>query len=323
MDREDWGSLAAFAVVAEERSFTRAAARLGVSPSALSHTLRRLEQRLGVQLLARSTRSVSTTQAGERLLLRLDPAIGEISQAVEELGARAGRVSGHIRISAPGEAARRVITPMLPKFVEKYPDIVVEVLIEQAFTDIVARRMDAGIRLGESLAKDVVAVPVSGPLRMAVIATPAYLKKHGAPNTPRDLRGHRCINIRLASAGSIYKWEFERGGEKMEIAVDGPLVFDSGGMVLDAALAGVGLGYVLEDRALELIRKGALTRVLADWCPPFPGFYLYYPGRRQLSPALAAFIEALRTPARRRTTGLSTTTGKRRQPAPKPRPTGS
>jgi DNA-binding transcriptional LysR family regulator len=298
MDREDWGSLAAFAVVAEERSFTRASARLGVSPSALSHTLRRLEEKLGVQLLARSTRSVSTTQAGERLLARLNPAISEIAGAVEQLGAISGRPSGHIRISAPGEAARRVIAPALPKFVDDYPEIIVEVLIEQAFTNIVERRLDAGIRLGESLAKDAVAVPVSGPLRMAVIGSPAYLKRHGLPKTPRDLRSHRCINLRLASAGTLYKWEFERGAEKMEIAVDGPLVFDAGGMVVDAALAGVGLGYVLEDRALDHIKSGALVRVLADWCPPFPGFYLYYPGRRQLSPALAAFIDAIRVPSR-------------------------
>jgi DNA-binding transcriptional LysR family regulator len=297
MDREDWGSLAAFAVVAEERSFTRAAARLDVSPSALSHTLRRLEEKLGVQLLARSTRSVSTTQAGERLLARLNPAINEISTAVEQLGEISGRPSGHIRISAPGEAARRVIAPALPKFVEAYPDIVVEVLIEQAFTNIVERRLDAGIRLGESLEKDVVAVPVSGPLRMAVIASPAYLKRRGVPKTPRDLRSHRCINLRLPSAGTIYKWEFERGAEKMDIAVDGPLIFDAGGMVVDAALAGIGLGYVLEERALDCFKSGALVRVLADWCPPFPGFYLYYPGRRQVSPALAAFIDAVRVPS--------------------------
>jgi DNA-binding transcriptional LysR family regulator len=299
MDREDWGSLAAFAVVAEERSFTRAAARLGVSPSALSHTIRRLEEKLRVQLLARSTRSVSTTQAGERLLARLNPAIAEISSAVEQLGELSGKPAGHIRISAPGEAARRVIAPALPKFVEAHPDIVVEVLIEQAFTNIVERRLDAGIRLGESLEKDVVAVPVSPPLRMAVVASPAYVKRHGFPRTPRELRSHRCINVRLPSAGTLYKWEFERGAEKMEVAVDGPLIFDAGGMVLDAALAGVGLGYVLEDRAREHLKSGALVRLLADWCPPFPGFHLYYPGRRQLSPALAAFIDAIRVPGPR------------------------
>ncbi len=297
MDREDWGSLAAFAVVAEERSFTRAAARLGVSPSALSHTLRRLEEKLGVQLLARSTRNVSTTQVGERLLAQLNPAINEISNAIEQLAQTSGRPSGHVRISAPGEAARRVIAPALPRFVKDYPDIVVEVLVEQAFTNIVERRLDAGIRLGESLAKDVVAVPVSAPLRMAVIASPAYLKRHGVPKTPRDLRSHRCINMRLPSAGTNYKWEFERGAEKVDVAVDGPLIFDSGDMVMEAALAGLGLGYVLEDRALQYRKAGTLVRLLAEWCPAFPGFYLYYPGRRQLSPALAAFIQAVRVPS--------------------------
>jgi len=297
MGREDWGSLAAFAVVAEERSFTRASVRLGVSPSALSHTMRRLEQRLGMQLLARSTRSVSTTQAGERLLARLNPAISEISIAIEELREISGRPSGHIRISAPGEAARRIIAPGLPRFVEAYPGITVEVLIEQAFTNIVERRLDAGIRLGESLEKDVVAVPVSGPLRMAVIASLAYVKRHGTPRTPRELRSHRCINLRLPAAGTIYKWEFERGAEKMEVAVDGPLIFDAGGMIVDAALAGLGIGYVLEDRAREHFKAGTLVRLLQDWCPPFPGFHLYYPGRRQLSPALGAFIEAIRVRA--------------------------
>lgn len=294
MDREDWGSLAAFAVVAEERSFTRASGRLRVSPSALSHAMRRLEERLGVQLLARSTRSVSTTQAGERLLARLGPAIVDITHAVEELGASAGRPSGHIRISVPGEAARRVISPKLPGFIAMHPDIVVEILIEPAFTDIVARRLDAGIRLGESLEKDVVAVPVSGPLRMAVVGSPAYLNAYGVPKTPRDLRSHRCINIRLASAGTLYKWEFERGAEKVDVAVEGPLVFDDGAMVVDAVLAGVGLGYVLEERTTDYVKSGALTRVLAEWCPPFPGFHLYYPGRRQISPALATFIDAIR-----------------------------
>lgn len=300
MQREDWGSLAAFAVVAEERSFTRASVRLGVSPSALSHTMRRLEQRLGMQLLARSTRSVSTTQAGERLLARLNPAISEISTAIEQLREISGRPSGHIRISASGEAARRIIAPALPRFVEAYPDITVEVLIEQAFTNIVERRLDAGIRLGESLEKDVVAVPVSGPLRMAVIASPAYVKRHGTPRTPRELRSHRCINLRLPAAGTIYKWEFERGAEKMEVAVDGALIFDAGDMIVDAALAGLGIGYVLEDRAREHFKAATLVRLLQEWCPPFPGFHLYYPGRRQLSPALAAFIDAIRVRAPRK-----------------------
>ena len=300
MDREDWGSLAAFAVVAEERSFTRGAARLGVSPSALSHTMRRLEERLHVQLLARSTRSVSTTEAGERLLARLRPALDEISGAVEDLGRLLGRPSGHVRLTCSRTAARMVIAPALPRFAQNYPDVVVEVLIDAALTDIVARRFDAGVRLGESLEKDVVAVPVTGPLRMAVVGTPRYFATHPAPRTPHDLRQHRCINFRLPTAGTIYKWEFEQGRHKVEVGVDGPLVFDDEHMVLDSALAGLGLAYMIEDQVASLLKAGTLTRVLDDWCAPFPGFFLYYPGRRQVSPALAAFIEAVRAPAKPR-----------------------
>ena len=300
MDREDWGSLAAFAVVAEERSFTRAAARLGVSPSALSHTMRRLEGRLRIQLLARSTRNVSTTEAGERLLARLDPAIEEISNAVEDLGRLLDRPSGHVRITASRSAARMVVAPVLPRFIETYPEIVVEILIDAGLTNIVAQRFDAGIRLGESLEKDVVAVAVTGQLRMAVVASPQYFASHPAPSTPHDLGNHRCINFRLPTAGTIYKWEFEQRRQKMEVAVDGPLVFDDEGMIIDAAAAGVGLAYVIEEQVASLLHAGALARALEDWCPPFPGFFLYYPGRRQVSPALAAFIDAIRGPAKSR-----------------------
>jgi DNA-binding transcriptional LysR family regulator len=300
MDRENWGSLAAFAVIAEERSFTRAAARLGVSPSALSHTMRRLEERLRIQLLARSTRSVSTTQAGERLLARLGPAIEEIAGAVEDLGRLLDRPSGHVRITASRTAARMVVAPMLPRFTRSYPEIVVEILIDPALTNIVAQRFDAGIRLGESLEKDVVAVPVTGPLRMAVVGSPQYFASHPAPTTPHDLRRHRCINFRLPTAGTIYRWEFEQRHHKVEVGVDGPLIFDDEGMVIDAVLAGVGLAYIVEEQVAPLLRAGALSRVLEDWCPPFPGFFLYYPGRRQVSPALAAFIGAIRVPAKAR-----------------------
>jgi len=300
MDREDWGSLAAFVVVAEERSFTRAAARLAVSPSALSHTMRRLEERLRVQLLARSTRSVSTTAAGERLLIRLGPAIEDITRAVEDLGRLLDRPSGHIRITASRSAAQMVITPVLPRFVQSFPDIVVETLIEPGLTDIVARRFDAGIRLGESLEKDVVAVPVTGPLRIAVVAAPHYFVKHPQPTTPHDLSKHRCINFRLPAAGTIYKWEFEQGRHKVDVGVEGPLIFDDEDMVIEAALAGLGLAYVIEDQVTSLLQAGALSRVLEDWCPPFPGFFLYYPGRRQISPALAAFIDVVRVPAKSR-----------------------
>lgn len=300
MSREDWGSLAAFAAVAEERSFTRAAARLGVSPSALSHSMRRLEERLHIQLLARSTRSVSTTEAGERLRVRLGPAMEEISNAIEDLGRLLDRPSGHIRITASRTAARMVVAPVLSRFTRSYPEVVVEILIDPALTNIVAQRFDAGIRLGESLEKDVVAVPVTGQLRMAVVGSPHYFASHPAPSTPHDLRKHRCINFRLLSAGAIYKWEFERGHHKVDVGVDGPLVFDDEGMVVEAALAGIGLGYLIEDQVASLLRTGALSRVLEDWCPPFPGFFLYYPGRRQASPALAAFIDAIRVPAKAR-----------------------
>ena len=298
MDREDWGSLVAFAAVAEERSFTRAAARLGVSPSALSHTLRRLEERLRIQLLARSTRSVSTTEAGERLLARLRPAIEEIAGAVEELGRLLERPSGHVRITASRTAARMVVAPILPRFTQTYPEIVVEILINPALTNIVAQRFDAGIRLGESLEKDVVAVPVTGPLRMAVVGSPQYFASHPAPVTPHDLSQHRCINFRLPSAGTLYKWEFKKARHGVEVGVEGPLIFDDEGMVTDAALAGVGLAYLFEDQVATLVRAGALTRVLEDWCPPEPGFFLYYPGRRQVSPALTSFIDAVRVPVK-------------------------
>jgi DNA-binding transcriptional LysR family regulator len=300
MDREDWGSLAAFAVVAEERSFTRAAARLGVSPSALSHTLRRLEERLRIQLLARSTRSVSTTEAGEQLLGRLGPAIEEISNAVQDLGRLLDRPSGHVRITAARTAARMVVAPVLPRFTQIYPEIVVEILIDPALTDIVAQRFDAGIRLGESLEKDVVAVPVTGQLRMAVVGSPRYFASHPAPSTPHDLRKHLCINFRLPSARTLYRWQFEKAHHSVEVGVEGPLIFDDEGMVVDAALAGVGLAYVFEEQVASLLQAGALARVLEDWCPPFAGFFLYYPGRRQVSPALAALIDAIRVPAKAR-----------------------
>jgi DNA-binding transcriptional LysR family regulator len=306
MDREDWGSLAAFAVVAEERSFTRAAARLGVSPSALSHTMRRLEERLRIQLLARSTRSVSTTMAGERLLARLAPAIEQITGAVEDLGRLLERPSGLVRITASRSGARMVITPMLPRFLQAFPEIIVEILVDPGLTNIVAQRFDAGIRLGESLEKDAVAVPVTGPLRMAVVASPQYFASHPAPAAPHELSRHRCINFRLPSAGTLYKWEFEKARRKIEVGVEGPLISGDEGVVIDAALAGVGLAYVIEDQVASHLKAGALLRALDDWCAPFPGFFLYYPGRRQISPALAAFIAALRMPAKSKPSTAST-----------------
>jgi DNA-binding transcriptional LysR family regulator len=193
-----------------------------------------------------------------------------------------------------------VVAPVLPRFTQTYPEIVVEILIDPALTNIVAQRFDAGIRLGESLEKDVVAVPVTGQLRMAVVGSPQYFASHPAPSTPHDLREHRCINFRLPSAGTLYKWEFEKAHHRVEVGVEGPLIFDDEGMVIDAALAGVGIAYLFEDRVASRLQAGALARVLEDWCPPFPGFFLYYPGRRQVSPALAAFIDAIRVPAKAR-----------------------
>jgi DNA-binding transcriptional LysR family regulator len=301
MNREDWGSLAAFAVVAEERSFTRAAARLGVSPSALSHTMRRLEGRLRIQLLARSTRSVATTEAGERLLARLRPAIEEISGAVDELGRLLDRPSGSLRITASRTAARMAVAPILARFVQTYPEIVVEIAVDPALTNIVAQRFDAGIRLGESLEKDVVAIPVTGKVRMAVVGSPQYFASHPAPAKPHDLRQHRCVNFRLPTAGTLYRWEFEKAKHRVEVGVEGPLISGDVDIVTDAALAGVGLAYLFEDQVASLVKAGALTSVLEDWCPPIPGFFLYYPGRRQVSPALAAFIDAIRVPNRNKT----------------------
>src|SRR4029450_11332004 len=207
---------------------------------------------------------------------------------------------GRVPIPASRSAARMVVAPILPRFTQSYPEIVVEIIVDPALTNIVAQRFDAGIRLGESLEKDVVAVPVTGPLRMAVVGSPQYFASHPLPSTPHDLGKHRCIKFRLQTSGTIYKWEFEQRHHKMEVGVDGPLIFDDEGFIIDAALAGMGPAYVIEDQVASLLRAGTLSRVLEDWCAPFPGFFLYYPGRRQVSPALAAFIDAVRVPVKSR-----------------------
>jgi DNA-binding transcriptional LysR family regulator len=294
MDREDWGSLAAFAVIAEERSFARAAARLGVSASALSHAMRTLEQRLKVRLLSRSTRNVTTTEAGEHLLASLQPALAEIAHAVDNLGRLSGRPSGLIRITAPRQAARAVIGPKLPQFAVDFPDVVVEILIEQAFTDIIEQRVDAGVRLGESVAKDMISVRISADQRIAVVGSLAYLKENGIPKLPQDLNKHRCIGFRATASGTVFKWDFEKRDKKVDVMPGGSLIFNDEGMMIDAVLAGSGLAYVFEDLVSEQIEKSNLVRVLEDWCPVIPGFYLYYASRRQTPAALSAFIEALR-----------------------------
>jgi DNA-binding transcriptional LysR family regulator len=300
MARAELGDLAAFLAVAEERSFTRAAAKLGTSQSALSHTVRRLETRLGLRLLTRTTRSVAPTEAGDRLIGTLRPAFDEIDTRLAALTVLRDRPAGTIRINTSEHAAETVLWPVLEKFLPDHPDINVELTIEHGFTDIVAGRYDAGVRLGEQVAKDMIAVPIGPPMRMAVVGAPSYFTSRRAPKTPQQLAGHTCINLRFTSSGGLYAWEFEKGGRELKVRVEGQLAFNNSGMCLKAALAGFGLAFLPEDRASALVREGRLVRVLADWCAPFPGFHLYYPSRRQQSPAFALLVEALRYRGRKR-----------------------
>ena len=294
MRREELGDLAAFLAVAEETSFTRAAARLGTSQSALSHTIRRLETRLGLRLLTRTTRSVATTQAGERLIETLRPALAEIDGRLAALTALREKAAGTIRITTGEQAAERILLPALTRLLPHYPDIKVELSIDYGLTDIVAERFDAGVRLGEQVAKDMIAVPISPELRMAVVGSPAYLVAHPAPKTPQQLSDHICINLRLPTRGGLYAWEFEKGARKLNVRVDGQLVFNTAGLIVQAAVAGMGLACLPQDAVKREIEDGRLVRVLGDWCPPFPGYHLYYPSRRQQSPAFALLVEALR-----------------------------
>jgi DNA-binding transcriptional LysR family regulator len=300
MARVELGDLAAFLAVAEERSFTRAAAKLGTSQSALSHTVRRLETRLGLRLLTRTTRSVAPTEAGDRLIGTLRPAFDEIDTRLAALTVLRDRPAGTIRINTSEHAAETVLWPVLEKFLPDYPDINVELTIEHGFADIVAGRYDAGVRLGEQIAKDMIAVPIGPDMRMAVVGAPSYFSARRTPKTPQQLAGHTCINLRFTSSGGLYAWEFEKGGRELKVRVEGQLVFNNSGMCLKAALAGFGLAFLPEDRASAHVREGRLVRVLADWCAPFPGFHLYYPSRRQQSPAFALLVEALRYRGRKR-----------------------
>jgi len=294
MARENLNDLLAFVTVARERSFTRAASKLGVSPSALSHTLRGLEARLRVRLLNRTTRSVSATQAGERLLLNLTPHFEEIESELDALSEFRDTPSGTIRITSGDHAANTILWPKLAKFLPKYPDIKVEIVVEYALTDIVAQRYDAGVRMGEQVASGMIGVPIGPELRMAVIGAPSYFSKRGVPNMPQDLTRHICINMRLPTLGGLYAWEFERNKRELHVRVDGQLTFNGVTQILNAALDGFGLGYLPEDLVQPYIAKRKLRRVLEDWCPPFPGYYLYYPSRRQASQAFSLFVEALR-----------------------------
>jgi DNA-binding transcriptional LysR family regulator len=294
MPRANTNDLVAFVAVARERSFTRAAAQLGVSQSALSHTITGLESRLGLRLLTRTTRSVSATEAGERLFNVLQPHFEGIETAVAALSDFKDRPSGTIRITAGEHSASSVLWPALKVFLPKYPEISVEIVVDYGLSDIVAERYDAGVRLGEQLAKDMIAVRIAADMRMAVVGAPAYFKKRKQPKSPRDLTEHSCINLRLPTYGGIYAWEFERRGRELKVRTEGPLVFNNLGLRIDAALAGLGLAYLPEDAVLDYINKGTLVRVLDDWCAPFPGYHIYYPSRRQPTAAFALLIDALR-----------------------------
>lgn len=291
---DSYDLLATFAVVARERSFTRAAAKLGLSQPALSRAMRNLEDQLGVRLLARTTRSVSPTEAGAHLLQVLSPRFEEISSELALLSRFRDKPAGKLRITAGEHPAITILQPALAKLLPDHPDIEVEVIVDYGMTDIVAAGYDAGVRLGEQIARDMIAVPIGPDIRMAVVGTPQYFARHPRPRTPHDLTQHNCITIRLPTYGGIFPWEFEKKGKELKVRVGGQLVFNSIAMRLDAALRGLGLGYMPEDMVQSHIERGALIRVLADWCPPFPGYHLYYPSRRQSSPAFRLLRDALR-----------------------------
>jgi len=294
MDRKTVENLVVFSAVAAERSFTRAAAKLGMSQSSLSRTIREFEARLGVRLLARTTRSVSLTEAGERLLETAAPRLDEIDTAIAVASELGSRPAGTIRITATEYAADAVLLPKLGKLIREHPGIKVEVNIGYGLTDIVAERFDAGVRSGEQVDKDMVAVRIGPDLRMAVVGAPAYFRGRNAPKRPQDLIAHNCINLRLATSGGIYAWEFEKNGRELRVRVDGQLVFNTTAQMVKATLDGLGLAYVTEGAAAPHIAKRKLVRVLEDWCQPYSGYHLYYPSRRQSSAAFALLVETLR-----------------------------
>jgi DNA-binding transcriptional LysR family regulator len=292
--RDELSVLSALLAVAEERSFTRAAKRIGVSPSALSHSIRGLEERLGVRLLSRTTRSVAPTDAGEQFLARLRPALGDIEGALDQMTGLRERPAGRVRLVVSPLAATMVLAPKLAQFARNYPDVVLDVTTtNESRFDLVAERFDAGIHLGEFIERDMIAVRVSPDQRAAIVGSPGYFKSHPKPASPRDLPDHRCINFRHGSAG-MYRWEFDKGKRSLSVSVEGPLIVDEVGVLIRAAIDGVGLAFMLEAHAAPHLASGALVRVLEDWCPPFAGYFLYYPSRRQQPAALSALIETLR-----------------------------
>jgi DNA-binding transcriptional LysR family regulator len=294
MYRGHLDDLLAFIAIARERSFTKAAAKLGVSQSALSHTIRELEARLGLRLLTRTTRSVSPSHAGERLLRAIAPRFEEIEAELAGLRELRDKPAGTVRLTAGDHAIRSALWPKLAKFLPNYPDIKVEIAIDYGLTDIVAKRYDAGVRWGEQVGKDMIAVRIGPDIRFAVVGSKSYFAKRTPPRTPQDLISHACINLRLPTYGGLYAWEFAKGGRELKVRVEGQLVFNSIYDVLDGALAGFGLGFVPEDLAQAHLAKARLKRVLEEWCAPWSGYHLYYPSRRQSSPAFALVVNALR-----------------------------
>lgn len=294
MPRDNLNELTAFLAVAREESFTRAAAKLGVSQSALSHTVRALEERLGVRLLTRTTRSVSPTEAGERLARTVGPRLDEIEAEIAALSDLRDKPAGTIRITAGEHAADAILWPALAKFLPDYPDIKVEIIVDYSLTDIVAERYDAGVRLGEQVARDMIAVRIAPDMRMAVVGSPAYFATRPKPRTPQDLTTHNCINLRLPTYGGLYAWEFEKAGRELKVRVEGQLVFNTSALRMNAVLAGLGLAYLPEEQLTAQLADGRLVRVLADWCAPFPGYHLYYPSRRQATTAFSLLVDALR-----------------------------
>ncbi|NTG50773.1 LysR family transcriptional regulator [Agrobacterium rhizogenes] len=294
MPHENFNDLVAFATVAKERSFTKAAAKLGVSQSALSQTIKALEERLGLRLLTRTTRSVAPTDAGERLLQTVAPRFEDIEAELAALSELREKPAGTIRITAGEHPAISVLQPALKRFLPNYPDINVEIIVDYGLTDIVAEGFDAGVRMGEQVAKDMIAVRIGPEMRMAVVGSPAYFAKRPAPQTPQDLTAHSCINMRLPTYGGLFPWGLEKDGREVKVRGEGQLVFNNLGMRLYSALDGLGVAYMPEDQVLPYVAEGRLIRVLEDWCPYFPGYHLYYPSRRHSSPALTLLVDILR-----------------------------
>jgi DNA-binding transcriptional LysR family regulator len=294
MPRQSVNDLLAFRAVAQERSFTRAAAQIGVSPSALSHTIRRLEERLGVRLLTRTTRSVAPSEAGERLLGSIAPHFDGIEAELAALSELRDKPAGTIRITTGDYVSESILEPAVAKLLREYPDIRVEISVDMGFVDIVAERFDAGIRFGETVAQDMISLRIGPDVRMAAAASPSYFERHKAPRTPHDLAEHNCINLRMPTRGGLYAWEFEKAGRAVNVRVEGQLVVNDIALMRKAAIDGVGIAFLPEDYLHADLAAGRLVRVLESWCPPFPGYHLYYPSRRQQSPAFALLIDALR-----------------------------